>query len=78
MKRGGDYLLALKGNRPALFADVVDFFADPPADMIAPPHVTTDADHGRIEERHHRVCHHTKWLFTDRRYTDEPHFPISR
>src|SRR3546814_11376056 len=28
--RGGDYLLALKGNRPALFADVVAFFADPP------------------------------------------------
>src|SRR3546814_14427489 len=26
--RGGDYLLALKGNRPALFAAVVAFFAD--------------------------------------------------
>ena len=32
--RGGDYMLALKGNRPALFRDVVDFFADPPTDMI--------------------------------------------
>jgi predicted transposase YbfD/YdcC len=73
--RGGDYLLALKGNRPALFRDVVDFFADPPADMIEPPHVTTDADHGRIEERRHNVCHSTGWLFSDRRYTDEPQFP---
>jgi predicted transposase YbfD/YdcC len=73
--RGGDYLLALKGNRPALFRDVVDFFADPPADMIEPPHVTTDADHGRIEERRHSVCHSTGWLFSDRRYADEPQFP---
>lgn len=47
--RGGDYLLALKGNRPALFADVVAFFADPPTDMTLSAHTTTDADHGRIE-----------------------------
>jgi predicted transposase YbfD/YdcC len=75
VKRGGDYLLALKGNRPALFRDVVDFFADPPAAMILPLHVTTDAGHGRIEQRRHSVCHHTDWLFSDRRYTDEPQFP---
>ena len=73
--RGGDYLLALKGNRPALFADVVAFFADPPTDMTLSAHTTTDADHGRIEERRHRVCHNTRWLFSDRRYPDEPHFP---
>lgn len=73
--RGGDYLLALKGNRPALFADVVAFFADPPADMILPGHTTTDANHGRIEERRHSVCHTTEWLFSERRYTGEPHFP---
>lgn len=30
VKRGGDYLLALKENRPATFADVAAFFADPP------------------------------------------------
>lgn len=73
--RGGDYLLALKGNRPALFADVVAFFADPPTDMTPSAHTTTDADHGRIEERRHSVCHNTQWLFSDRRYPDEPHFP---
>jgi len=73
--RGGDYLLALKGNRPALFADVVAFFADPPTDLTLSAHTTTDADHGRIEERRHSVCHNTQWLFSDRRYPDEPHFP---
>lgn len=73
--RGGDYLLALKGNRPALFADVVAFFADPSTDMTLSAHTTTDADHGRIEERRHSVCHNTQWLFSDRRYPDEPHFP---
>jgi predicted transposase YbfD/YdcC len=73
--RGGDYLLALKGNRPALFADVVAFFADPPTDMTLSAHTTTDADHGRIEERRHSVCHNTQWLFSDRPYPDEPHFP---
>lgn len=73
--RGGDYFLALKGNRPALFADVVAFFADPPTEMTLSAHTTTDADHGRIEERRHSVCHNTQWLFSDRRYPDEPHFP---
>jgi len=34
--RGGDYLLALKANRPLLHRDVVAFFDDPPADMLEP------------------------------------------
>ncbi len=29
VERGSDYLLALKANRPAMFNDVRDFFADP-------------------------------------------------
>jgi hypothetical protein len=40
----GDYQLALKANRPVLHQDVIDFFDDPPAGMIDPPHQTTDAD----------------------------------
>ena len=75
---GGDYLLALKANRPVLHQDVVDFFANPPADMTEPGHHTTDADHGRIEERRHVACHKVDWLFTDRRYPGEPRFPIWR
>ncbi|HEY1941652.1 MAG TPA: ISAs1 family transposase [Roseiarcus sp.] len=73
--RGGDYLLALKANRPVLHQDAVAFFDDPPAQMLEPAHVTTDADHGRIEERRHVVCHDVDWLFSDRRYADEPRFP---
>src|SRR6266849_24292 len=73
--RGGDYLLALKANRPVLHRDVVAFFDDPPADMLEPGHNTTDGDHGRIEERRHVVCHKVDWLFSDRRYADEPRFP---
>jgi len=75
VKRGGDYLLALKANRPATHADVEAFFADPPPGMVETPHVTVDADHGRIETRRHLVCHDVAWLFSDRRYPDEPNFP---
>ena len=74
VRRGGDYLLALNANRPVLFGDVKTFFADPqagPLDTL----VTTDADHGRIEVRRHAVCHDVDWLFSDRRYADEPSFP---
>jgi predicted transposase YbfD/YdcC len=73
--RGGDYLLALKANRPVLHRDVVTFFDDPPADMLEPGHTTTDGDHGRVEERSHVVCHTVDWLFSDRRYADEPRLP---
>jgi predicted transposase YbfD/YdcC len=73
--RGGDYLLALKGNRPLLHRDVMAFFDDPPPDMLADEYTTTDGDHGRIEQRRHLVCHQVDWLFSDRRYADEPRFP---
>ena len=72
--RGGDYLLALKGNRPALHQDVLAFFADPPQGLIEPPHETVAGDHGRIEQRRHVVCSKIDWLFSDRRYADEPRF----
>jgi predicted transposase YbfD/YdcC len=71
--RGGDYLLALKANRPVLHQDVTEFFDKPPKDMLQPEHHTTDGDHDRIEERH--VCHKIDWLFSERRYADEPRFP---
>jgi predicted transposase YbfD/YdcC len=73
--RGGDYLLALKANRPATLEDVEGFFADPPADMVSEPYETVGKDHGRIEIRRHRVCHEVDWLFSDRRYPAEPRFP---
>lgn len=75
VKGGGDYLLALKGNWPVLQADVERFFADPPAGALAEPFETTDADHGRLEIRRHCVHHQVDWLFSDRRYPNEPRFP---
>jgi predicted transposase YbfD/YdcC len=74
VRKGADYLLALKGNRPVLAEDVARFFENPPKDMVE-TFETTDADHGRIENRRHFVCHDVSWLFSDRRYTDEPRFP---
>jgi len=73
--KGGDYLLALKANRPATHKDVVRFFADPPADQISKPFETVEKDHGRLETRRHVLCHEVDWLFSDRRYPDEPRFP---
>lgn len=55
LERGGDYLFALKANRPAVLADVEAFFDDPPPDTVE-AFVTTDADHGRIETRRHAVA----------------------
>ncbi len=72
--RGGDWLFALKANRPAMHQAVAAFFTDPAAQDL-PALVTTDADHGRIEVRTHRVCHEVDWLFSDRRYAGEPAMP---
>lgn len=72
---GGDYLLTLKGNWPALHADVEMFFADPPPGMIEETHQTVDGDHGRIETRKHFVCYAVDWLVSDRRYPGETRFP---
>jgi hypothetical protein len=72
-RKGGDYLFALKANRPAMHAAVVEFFADPPAGV--PRHITTDGEHGRIETRRHWVSHEVGWLFSDRRYSGEPAMP---
>jgi predicted transposase YbfD/YdcC len=73
LERGGDYLFALKDNHPLLMRDVAEYFADPEKKMAA--YQTVDADHGRIETRVHRVSHDVGWLFSDRRYKDEPRFP---
>jgi predicted transposase YbfD/YdcC len=71
---GGDYLLALKQNWPATFKEIEAFFADPPPGALDTCE-TTDDEHGRIEQRHHAVCHTVGWLFSDRRYPGEPAFP---
>lgn len=72
---GGDYLLSLKANRPALMAEVETFFADPANLSACQAFDTTDADHGRLEQRRHLVCHQLDWLASDRRFPDERPFP---
>jgi predicted transposase YbfD/YdcC len=62
LHRGGDYLFALKGNRPATLKDVETYFTDPLA-AVAETLETTDADHGRMEIRRHAVIHDVDWLF---------------
>jgi predicted transposase YbfD/YdcC len=74
-ERGGDYLLSLKANWPALLDDVETFFADPANQADCEDFETIDADHGRLEQRHHRVCHRIDWLKSDRRYPGERQFP---
>ncbi len=73
-QRGGDWLFALKGNRPAQHAEVAAWFADP-LSRPEPEHLTTDADHGRVEVRRHVVTHAADWLLCDRRHPDEARLP---
>jgi predicted transposase YbfD/YdcC len=74
LERCGNYLLALKANRPATYKDVEAFFADPPPGTLDTC-TTTDGEHGRVEVRRHAVCHDVAWLFSDRRYPGEVAFP---
>lgn len=62
LARGGDYLLRLKANRPALHKDVAAYFADAETLAGLPTAVTTDAEHGRIETRRGWVSHDLDWL----------------
>jgi len=73
LDRGGDYLFALKANRPAMLREVAAVFADPPETLAV--YTTTDADHGRIETRRHRVTHSVDWLFGDRAEPGAPAMP---
>ncbi len=72
---GGDYVLALKQNRPATFTEVEALFAAPPPSRAIGVHQTIDGGHDRIETRTHHVGHNVGWLFSDRRYPGEPAFP---
>lgn len=71
-QRGGDYLLRLKGNHPALHAMVTEYFADPDLRAGLASTTTTDADHGRIETRRAWVCHDLDWLRGPKSASTEP------
>ena len=74
LDRGGDYLLALKGNQSSLH-DEIKHYLDDPAAKLHSRFETTDGDHGRIEVRRHGVSHDVGWLTTARRFPGEPRFP---
>lgn len=73
-ERGGAWLFALKDNRPAQRAEVAAFFADPLTQPHS-EHLTTDAEHGRIEVRRHVVSHEVDWLLSNRRFPGEAAMP---
>jgi predicted transposase YbfD/YdcC len=52
LDQGGDYVLALKANQPALFEDVRTFLDDPETTADVATHV--DGGHGRVEGQ--RLC----------------------
>jgi predicted transposase YbfD/YdcC len=60
-ERGGDYVLALKGNQGTLHDDVRTFLDDP-ARPAAACHTTVDGEHGRIETRTSQVSTEIDWL----------------
>jgi len=72
---GGDYVLSLKENWPATFAEITLLFAQPPPGLTFEMDETVDGCNGRIATRRHTVCHETRWMTSDRRYPGEPRFP---
>jgi predicted transposase YbfD/YdcC len=62
VKRGGDYVLSLKGNQELFHQEVKDYFEDARIrkfkDIEYVKHKTVEKDHGRIETRKY-------WLTTD-------------
>jgi len=65
IQEGGDYCLQLKGNQGDMQADVRAFINDEDTDCID-EYISTDANHGRIEER----CYH---VYNAPEYLDDAH-----
>jgi predicted transposase YbfD/YdcC len=74
VKQGGNYLLAVKENQPTLYTDGIAYFdwalaEKHPFDDVPPPvrsASSTDAGHGRIEERTAHILPTHKYLSTRR------------
>ena len=60
--KGGDYVLALKGNQETLHDDVRLYLDAPPKDAEVLSHQEVDKGHGRVETRTASVCHDVGWL----------------
>jgi predicted transposase YbfD/YdcC len=66
VEKGGDYVLALKGNQGSLRDDVEEFFTEQKerrfADAAMSRHETLEKSHGRIETRTYSAIDATGWL----------------
>lgn len=64
IERGGDYILALKGNHSTLHDDVVEFFSENIANLSSGVKSNEDVDcgHGRVETRRCYVTEEIEWL----------------
>jgi len=60
--RGGDYILALKGNQGTLFEDAKLYLDDPALTANCQSFQSVDADHGRIETRTAVISDDIDWL----------------
>jgi len=64
--KGGDYILALKGNQGNLYDEVVDFFEKTKhpefAHYISHTDIQYEKDHGRIETRHCTTIANLDWI----------------
>jgi predicted transposase YbfD/YdcC len=67
LARGGDHVLALKGNQGTRHADVSLFLDDPRRSREA-SHTTVDGGHGRIETRTSLVSTDVAWLQESHRW----------
>ncbi len=74
LERGGAYVLALKGNQPALYEDVC-LWLDEPAALVDDTCQTVDGDHGRIETRRAMVAHDVAGLAERRDFPASPRLP---
>lgn len=65
-EQGADYVLALKGNHPTLYAEVQEFFQAVQQDRTANFTISTtqsvDGEHGRIETRRYWSVNAPDWL----------------
>lgn len=62
VEKEADYVLALKGNQSGLHDDVRLFFEEGSDNVAWQSHETTDAGHGRIEERACAATEDIQWL----------------
>lgn len=68
IEKKADYVLALKGNQPTLFDNVVRWFDDAESvnfkEFTVDNHRTFDKGHGRVEKRTYYISEDIDWLYS--------------